>query len=172
MMPAESFLERGAAANPTFQQRTNPESKRRSVNVSLIDAGPLIAIFDKSDQFHNSVLSFLKEYHGRLITTWPVITEVSHILNFSRQTQVDFLDWIIKGGLAIHHIEPIHLVRIREWFVTYSNLPADLADCTLLEVAESENIHSIITLDRDFAVYKLSDGKYLRNLIQDLRMDG
>ena len=132
---------------------------------SLIDAGPIIALFDSSDQHHNRVLSFIKDYRGRLTTTWPVLTEVCYMLDFSRKTQLDFLDWIMAGGLDIYNIQKWQIGGIREWFERYSNLPADLADCTLMEVAESENIESIITLDRDFSVYKLNNGKYLNNLI-------
>ena len=132
---------------------------------SLIDAGPIIALFDNSDQHHEKVLSFLKSYRGRLTTTWPVLTEVSYMLDFNRNTQLDFLDWIIAGGLDIYNIQKWQIGGIRDWFFRYSDLPADLADCTLMEVAETENIDSIITLDRDFSVYKLNNGHYLKNLI-------
>jgi len=135
------------------------------VKNSLIDAGPIIALFDNSDQYHNRVLSFIKEYRGRLTTTWPVLTEVCYMLDFSRKTQLDFLDWIMAGGLDIYNIQKWQIGGIKEWFDRYSDLPADLADCTLMEVAETENIDSIITLDRDFSVYKLNNGKYLENLI-------
>ena len=128
---------------------------------SLIDAGPIIALFDSSDQHHNRVLSFIKDYRGRLTTTWPVLTEVCYMLDFCRKTQLDFLDWIMAGGLDIYNIQKWQIGGIREWFDRYS----DLADCTLMEVAETENIESIITLDRDFSIYKLNNGKYLNNLI-------
>jgi len=136
------------------------------VKNSLIDAGPIIALFDNSDQYHNRVLSFIKEYRGRLTTTWPVLTEVCYMLDFSRKTQLDFLDWIMAGGLDIYNIQKWQIGGIREWFDRYSDLPADLADCTLMEVAETEKIESIITLDRDFSIYKLNSGKYLSNLIE------
>ena len=42
----------------------------------LVDAGPLIALFDRDDQYHVSTVNFLKKFEGRLITSWPVITEV------------------------------------------------------------------------------------------------
>lgn len=37
---------------------------------TLIDAGPIIALFDKSDKYHKKTLKFLSGYHGELITTW------------------------------------------------------------------------------------------------------
>jgi len=131
----------------------------------LIDAGPMIALFDNSDQHHEKVLSFMKQYNGKLISTWPVLTEVCYMLDFSRETQLDFINWIIEGGVDIHNLEQWQLAGIREMFEKYADLPPDLADCTLMEVANAEGLNSIITLDRDFSVYKLDNGQFLENLL-------
>jgi len=135
------------------------------VKSTLIDAGPMIALFDNSDQHHEKVFSFLKQYKGKLITTWPVLTEVCYMLDFSRETQLDFISWIIDGGVDVHNLEQWQLTGIRDLLEQYADLPADLADCTLLEVANSEKLNSIITLDRDFSIYKLENGKFLENLL-------
>jgi len=109
----------------------------------------------------------MESYSGRLLTTWPVLTEVCYMLDFNKQTQIDFLDWIIEGGVVIENLHQWQLQNIRETFVTYSDLPADLADATLLELANSENISSIITLDKDFTIYRNQDGEPLTNLLAD-----
>jgi len=59
---------------------------------TLIDAGPLIALFDKDDQYHKAVIKFLKEFKGNFITSWPVLTEVTHLLSFNVNIQIDFLE--------------------------------------------------------------------------------
>ncbi len=132
---------------------------------TLIDAGPIIALFDNSDHYHASVLDFMKTFEGKLISTWPVLTEVCYMLDFNKETQLDFLDWVIMGGIDVHNLVQWQLSSIREIMNTYSDLPADLADATLLEVAETEQIKSIITLDHHFSVYKLSNGQHLENLL-------
>jgi predicted nucleic acid-binding protein len=132
---------------------------------TLIDAGPIIALFDNSDQYHEQVLDFIKTFEGKLISTWPVLTEVCYMLDFNKETQLDFLDWVIQGGIDIHNLEQWQLSSIRNMIKTYSDLPADLADTTLLEVAETRGVSSIITLDKDFSVYKLKNGHYLKSLL-------
>lgn len=107
----------------------------------------------------------MRTFEGKLISTWPVLTQVSYMLDFNKETQLDFLDWVIQGGIDIHNLEQWQLSSIRTKMKTYSDLPADLADTTLLEVAESRGVSSIITLDRDFSVYKLKNGHYLKNLL-------
>ena len=132
---------------------------------TLIDAGPIIALFDKSDQHHERVLNFMKTFDGKLVSTWPVLIEVCYMLDFNQETQLDFINWVIRGGIEVHNLEQWQLSSIRDTMNTYSDLPADLADATLLVTAESKGITSILTLDKDFSVYKLKNGHFLKNLL-------
>ncbi|MEX0647969.1 MAG: PIN domain-containing protein [Balneolaceae bacterium] len=132
---------------------------------ALIDAGPVIALFDRSDQYHLKVLNFMREYRGRLISTWPVLTEICYMLDFNTETQLDFLDWVHKGGIEIHNLEQWQIRGIRDRIVKYADLPADFADASLLQTAETRNIKNIITIDGDFNVYRLGKNKTLRNLL-------
>ncbi|MEP0006939.1 MAG: PIN domain-containing protein [Balneola sp.] len=134
---------------------------------TLIDAGPIIALFDKDDQYHPQVMDFMKNFRGRLVSTWAVLTEVSYMLDFNKQTQLDFIDWVGEGGIELFNLEQWQLTKVREIMYRYSDLPADFADASLLATSEAKNIDSIISLDSDFAVYKLNSGKSLSNLLID-----
>lgn len=131
---------------------------------TLIDAGPLIALFDKSDSYHNQAVSFLKNYKGTLFTTWPVITEASRLLNFSVKAQIALLEWINRGGLYLIEIEPYHIVRLIELSEKFKDVPMDLADATLIVAAESNNIKEIATIDSDFYIYEDVRKRYLKNI--------
>ena len=133
---------------------------------SLIDAGPLIALFDRSDQHHQRVIQFLKSYKGRLITTWPVLTEVCYMLDFSIETQLDFLNWISDGGVEVYELKQWQIGSIHDVMEKYADLPADFADASLLQVAEEMELNLIITIDRDFEVYRNQKGKSLKNLLK------
>lgn len=93
----------------------------------LIDAGPLIALFDKSDQHHNCALNFIKGYKGFLWTTWPVITEVTHMLDFNTKAQIGFLEWVRRGGLQLVDLDLMDLERIIAFCQKFSDVPMDLA---------------------------------------------
>jgi len=67
----------------------------------LIDSGPLIALFDASDMHHVSAINFIKNNKSILITTIASITETLHLLDFNRNAQIDFLEWVNKGALEI-----------------------------------------------------------------------
>lgn len=132
---------------------------------TIIDAGPVIALFDRDDQYHQTVMDFMREFEGRLISTWPVLTKVSYMLDFNKQVQLDFLSWVSEGGLEVIGLEQWQLLKIREIMDKYSDLPADFADAFLLVAAESRKIESIISLDSDFKVYRLPTGERLTNLL-------
>ena len=126
----------------------------------LVDAGPLIALLDRSDKNHLRVKKYLDAYVGRLLTTWPVLAEACHFL--PERTQVRFLRWAASGGLSVVELHETALATIADWKEKYQDLPMDLADASLLWVAEQTGITEILTIDlRDFSAYRLPNGKAL-----------
>ena len=51
------------------------------MNAALVDTGPLVALFVRNDPDHARVSAWLREFRGKLLTTWPVLTEVCHFLS-------------------------------------------------------------------------------------------
>ncbi len=73
----------------------------------LIDAGPIIALFNKKDACHRKAVEFIKTNPYRYCTTWPVITESSRMLDFSVKAQVNLLMWIERGGVHLLDVPKI-----------------------------------------------------------------
>lgn len=140
-------------------------------NIAIVDAGPLIALFDNSDKYHKKTKYALEKYrqdvHGRLITTLSIITEVTYILqkHVHFEAQLDFLKWITLGGSEIFEIKIGYIPRIIELQKKYSNLSIDFADATLIIVAEILNINKIFSIDKDFSIYRILAKKHFENLI-------
>ncbi|HHY23780.1 MAG TPA: PIN domain-containing protein [Clostridiaceae bacterium] len=129
----------------------------------LIDAGPIIALYRKNDLYHERALEFIKSFRGRLITTWPVITEVMHEL-YRPDVQEKFLLWIERGGLEIANIDQDSISGLISFIKKYSDIPMDLADATLMLYAEKTGIKEIATIDSDFNVYRIPKKDYLKNI--------
>lgn len=130
----------------------------------LIDAGPLIGLFDRSDKYHFMSIAFMEEFQGSLWTTWPVIAEVSHMLDFSVKVQIAFLEWIRRGGLNIFTIEEDDIDRIITLSTKFQDVPMDLADATLIVASELKGINEIASIDSDFYVYRNIRNRYLTNV--------
>jgi uncharacterized protein len=131
----------------------------------IVDSGPLIALFNKSDRYHERILKFLKNFNGRLKTSWIVVSEVMHLLSFSVNAQLNFLEWIARGGLIVEDIKSNDMDYLIKRIKKYSDLPMDLADASLMCLAERENILQILSIDSDFDIYKTLKGKSLQNVL-------
>ena len=134
---------------------------------AIVDAGPLIALFDRSDSYHERVVDFLRLYDGKLYSTWPVLTEVSHMLDFHLGVQIDFLKWVSLGGIEVVELESADLVAIMEYMQKYLDVPMDLADASLIRISDKLQIDKIVTIDRDFYIFKNKKQKHLKNLLNE-----
>jgi len=68
---------------------------------TIADSGPLIALFEPAERNHARVRSFIENYSGALLTTWPVLAEVGHMLGHSVDRQIAFLEWVERGGVEV-----------------------------------------------------------------------
>ena len=124
---------------------------------TLIDAGPIIALFNKDDTYHKVVKDFLKTYKGTLITSWPVVTEASHMLDFNVQVQIDLL---------IEEVKINDIDRIIALSEKYSDIPMDLADASLVVLSEKLNIKEIISIDSDYYIYRTIEKEMIKNILE------
>ena len=133
----------------------------------IVDTGPLVAWLDADDHHHDRVRAFFASFEGELISTWPVITETCHLLP---ETMVSgFLRWVAAGGLTALDLPPSAIGGLADRMDKYADLPMDLADASLIWLAESTGVLDILTLDRrDFGVYRTARGRSLRNLLEAL----
>lgn len=134
-------------------------------NATLVDAGPLIALLNPRDQDHARCVAFLQGYTGSLITTWPVITEASHLLSPKVNAQIALLKWIERGALDVRHIDGQAVQRMIACTEKYRDRPMDLADASLVTLAIETRVTDIISIDSDFDIYRLPNKRKLNNLL-------
>ena len=129
----------------------------------LIDTGPIVAFFDASDNYHSLCLKTLKSIDQPLATTWAVLTEAFYLLGFSWKAQDNLWEFITRGGMDILPLNAKLCARCRTLMRKYRDLPMDLADGTLVAVAEHEKIEKVLTLDhRDFNIYRPDNVKHFK----------
>ena len=137
-------------------------------NIAVVDSGPLIALFDRDDFFHQAVVGFLAGRPGlHLLTTWAVLNETCALLNsrVDKQAELDFLAWVESAGLAVAAQDAASLPRIRALIEKYHDLPFDFADASVAVLAAESGLAQVLTLDRDFDIYRDARGRRLRNLL-------
>lgn len=137
-------------------------------NAALADSGPLLALFDRSDAHHARVAAFLRDHPDiRLLSTAAVVTETAALLaaRVGHAGQLDFLEWVERGGLALVEFGPGSLRRVIEIVRKYRDLPLDFADATLAEACARMGIEAVLSVDRDFDIYRTKTGLPLKNLL-------
>jgi predicted nucleic acid-binding protein len=65
------------------------------------------------------------------------------------------------GRLVLHDLTAAEINRMAALMEKYRDTPMDLADASLVVVAESRSLHRVFTLDSHFRIYRLADGSVL-----------
>jgi predicted nucleic acid-binding protein len=68
------------------------------------------------------------------------------------------------GRLILHDLTTGEVDRMAVLMAKYQDRPMDLADAALVVVAESRGLSQVFTLDRDFHIYRTSDGSALQTI--------
>lgn len=130
----------------------------------LLDTGPMVALFDFSDQYHQRAIDFLSKTQTSFITSEACITEVMYLLSFSQEAQGDFLRWIMAGAVKVPELSLQSRILIVDRFEKYKDLPMDYADGTLISLAKTLGIKDVFTFDSDFEVYRIDGRKKFKIL--------
>ena len=134
----------------------------------IVDTGFWLALANKNDEFHQAAKTlFLSLEDEDFITTWPVVTETCYLLQ--KRIGVDapksFIRKISTGKLMVFDLKPIHCPRIEELMQKYRDLPMDLADASLVILAEELNQGRILSIDyRNFNTYRWKNTEPFENL--------
>lgn len=129
--------------------------------MTLTDAGPLIAIIDADEADHDTCVLALQTLTLPLITTWPVFTEAMYLLGRAGGAAGQQALWKLLLSRRLDLAELSHAVieRSAALMEKYADLPMDLADATLVAVAEDRGKRRIFSLDSDFRIYRIHGRK-------------
>lgn len=127
----------------------------------LTDAGPLIALIDRGEADHARCVSALAHVTLPLVTTWPALTEAMYLLGEAAGWPGQAALWrlVERGDLEVVDVTPTARARMRTLMDKYRDLPMDLADASLVALAEEHGWSRVFTLDSDFLVYRLPRGR-------------
>ena len=124
-----------------------------------MDAGPIVALLDKRDQWHAQAVQAGPALVGRCVTTEPAIVEATHLMTRGREDPALVLEFVLAGGIPvlapprILHEACVHLMR--RWGRTM-----DYGDAALVALAGRLGIHRVFTFDRKgFGQYRATHGR-------------
>lgn len=125
--------------------------------MTLTDAGPLVALIDADEPDHEMCRTVLGRLQLPIVTTWPAFTEAMYLLARAGGPAGREALWrlVLTGRLDVVDLSRSAVERSAVLMRKYADLPMDLADATLVALAEERADRRVFTLDSDFQVYRL-----------------
>ncbi len=123
----------------------------------LADTGFLYALVDRDDAWHVRSREAAATLTEGLITTWPVLTEAVHLIGrwVGFEPAIALMAEVAAGDISVWDFGPDARARIPGLMRRYIDLPMDLADASLVLLAQHLGHGRILTTDlRDFHTYR------------------
>ena len=134
----------------------------------IADAGFFYALIDRRDAWHTRAVAALPTQAQGWITTWPVLTEATHLITrwVGTAAAQALLREVADGAIAVWSWPAEHTARLPDLMHRYTRLPMDLADVSLVLLAEHLGHGRILTTDqRDFGAYRFKSREPFDNLL-------
>jgi predicted nucleic acid-binding protein len=124
----------------------------------LCDAGPLVALIDRSDSNHRACSGVLVSLQTPLITTWSCLSEAMYLLGeWSGHFAQEKLWRLIEQGTVEIHLSSVReLARMHVLMKQYHDTPMDFADASLVAAAEALETTRVFTTDSHFRAYRIN----------------
>lgn len=134
--------------------------------MTLTDTGPLVALVNGNDTYHQVCQSALPGLRGPLLTTWPCFTEAMYLLGktLGYAGQQELWSYVTDGLLALHTLTSNERERMQALMHTYRDAPMDLADASVVAAAEVLAVRRVFTLDKHFYAYRTEGGQALEGV--------
>lgn len=128
---------------------------------TLLDTGPLVAFLNRADRFHEWALAQWARLYPPLLTCEAVLAEACFLLRHlpgGSQAVVELLD---REVLLSPFVLQEEAAAVAKLIGRYAKVPMSLADACLVRMAERHSKSRVLTLDRDFQIYR----KHRRHVI-------
>lgn len=123
----------------------------------LADTGFFYALLDRDDAWHARCREAAAELEEVLITTWPVLTEAVHLIGrwLGVAPAIALMEEVAAGDIRVWELTVESRAKLPDLMRRYADLPMDLADASLVMLAEDLGHGRILTTDqRDFRTYR------------------
>ena len=123
---------------------------------ALADTGALLAYLDQKDKWHGACReAFEQGLLFPLLTSTAVLTELFHLARGRKQQLQVVWAFVRSGALRIVPMLDEDLPALETLMLRYRDRPMDLADATLVRIAERESTLTVFTTDNDdFETYR------------------
>ena len=120
----------------------------------LLDTGVIVALLDRGERFHAKCVEAVAGLERPLATCEAVIAESCYLLRNVTGAADAVLANVETGAFQIPLVLAQSAGPVRRLMRRYRDVPIDFADACLVHLAEVLGTGEILTLDRDFVIYR------------------
>jgi uncharacterized protein len=131
----------------------------------IVDAGPLVAFLVRRDMHHGWVRDQFARLSAPLISCEAALAEAAHLIRRAGGTLDFFFEAMRRGQLSCPFRLDEEADAVQRLLDRYRDLPVSLADACLVRMAELYESSAVLTLDRDFSVYRKNGRQMIRLII-------
>jgi predicted nucleic acid-binding protein len=120
----------------------------------LLDTGCIVALLDRSERHHQQCVEAVSAMDGPLVTCEAVIAESCYLLRGLKDASFAVLENVERGVFLVPYRLTGYAAGVIRLMKKYADVPMDFADACLVGMATDYKTGRILTLDRDFQVYR------------------
>lgn len=129
----------------------------------LLDTGAILALLDRDDAWHDRCEAAFGKMRLPLATSAAVLAELFHML-LPHEWNAAW-GFLRSGAVRLVPVTDEHMPALETLMRKYRDRPMDLADATLVEIANRLDLTTILTVDlADFETYRIRGRKRFRLL--------
>jgi predicted nucleic acid-binding protein len=144
---------------------TSATLKDSGVRPVLLDTGVIVALLDRSEGFHERCASAIGKLSRPLVTCEAVIAESCYLLRELPGAAEAVVENVNSGVFVIRFQLAQSAAAVHRTLRKYRDAEIDFADACLIRLAEEVASGEILTLDRDFRVYRWGRNQPFESLI-------
>lgn len=131
----------------------------------LLDTGVIVALLDRSEKFHQACAEAVCGLEAPLITCEAVIAESCYLLRNLSGAPEAVIENVAAGIFQVSFQLSREAAGVRQVLRKYRDRKIDLADACLIRLADEFGTADILTLNKDFEVYRWGRNKPFRVLL-------
>lgn len=121
----------------------------------ILDTGPLVAYLDHDEAHHEWCRRQLEAIRPPLLTCEAVLSEAAFLLRGQARAIARIEEFCVRRIIEVRFELSSNMTNVFGLMKKYADVPMSLADACLVGMAEQNPRGRVLTLDSDFAVYRL-----------------
>ena len=132
----------------------------------LLDSGFIVALLDRHERRHQECSLLLADLPDSLVTCEAVVSEACYLLKHVKDASTAIIENVRRGDFLIPFRLAEHTTELAGLLKKYFNVPMSLADACLVTMADQLQTGRILTLDRDFKIYRWGRNRPFESLLE------